>query len=240
MAPENSALPLRTTDRRTGLPSDVAVGGHSSRAPAPLTPREPGRFPPQPPEGTPQTRIPSPGWRCAFRYAGHLRERITPGQGELRIHRVLPKVLSLPQDCVFIHRSCTGISTTAPRQVWSRRRRHTCSHTTHIPGTGGPYDPPVPLLAPADADLAASPTLGQRDRAVLAVLLRRHGRVVDRSSLRREAGLAELSPRRCEAVLVRLRAVLGDDAIVTVRRRGWMLRTDASADAARPPRSARG
>jgi DNA-binding winged helix-turn-helix (wHTH) protein len=98
----------------------------------------------------------------------------------------------------------------------------------------------VPLLAPAEADLATCPTLGERDRAVLAVLLGRHGRVVDRWSLRHEAGLTELSPRRCEAALVRLRAVLGDEAIVTVRRRGWMLRSDATAAAATILDSARG
>jgi hypothetical protein len=115
-----------------------------------------------------------------------------------------------------------------------------CSHTAHIPKTGRAYDPPVPLLAPADADLATCPTLGEGDRAVLAVLLGRHGRVVDRSSLRHEAGLTELSPRRCEAALVRLRRVLGEDAIVTVRRRGWMLRSDAIAAAAAILESARG
>ena len=98
-------------------------------------------------------------------------------------------------------------------------------------GTGDPYDPHVPLPAPAEGGLTAVPTLGERDRAVLAVLVEHHGRVVDRSSLRRHAGLGELSPRRCEAVLVRLRAVLGGEAIVTVRRRGWMLRTDAIATA---------
>jgi DNA-binding winged helix-turn-helix (wHTH) protein len=74
--------------------------------------------------------------------------------------------------------------------------------------------------------------LGERERAVLAVLIEHNGHIVDRSSLRREAGLTELSPRRCEAALVKLRAVLGRDAIVTVRRRGWMLGQDAIAVAA--------
>ena len=82
--------------------------------------------------------------------------------------------------------------------------------------------------------------LGDRELAVLAVLLGHHGRVVDRSSLRHEAGLRELGPRRCEAALVRLRAVLGDDAIVTVRRRGWMLRSDARTAAATILQSVRG
>jgi DNA-binding response OmpR family regulator len=98
----------------------------------------------------------------------------------------------------------------------------------------------VPLPAPAGADLATGQTLGARERAVLSVLLGHHGRVVDRSSLRQEAGLTELSPRRCEAALVRLRAALGDDAIVTVRRRGWMLPSEAVAAAATILDSVRG
>jgi DNA-binding response OmpR family regulator len=96
----------------------------------------------------------------------------------------------------------------------------------------------VALLAPAEADVgscvrgALPGALGERERAVLAVLVEHHGRVVDRSSLRHRAGLGDLSPRRCDAVLVRVRAALGGDAIVTVRRRGWMLRTEAIALAA--------
>lgn len=96
----------------------------------------------------------------------------------------------------------------------------------------------MPLPAPADARFDTA--LGARDRAVLAVLLGRCGRVVDRSSLRHEAGLTGLSPRRCEAALVRLRAVLGEDAIVTVRRRGWMLRSEAHPAAASILDSVRG
>lgn len=69
----------------------------------------------------------------------------------------------------------------------------------------------------------ASVTLGPRERAVLAVLTVHSGRIVYRDELRREAGLDELDPRRCEALLVGIRRVLGPDAIVTVRRRGWML-----------------
>jgi DNA-binding response OmpR family regulator len=90
----------------------------------------------------------------------------------------------------------------------------------------------VALLAPAEADIGGCVALGERERAVLAVLVEHHGRVVDRSSLRHQAGLRELSPRRCDAVLVRVRAVLGGEAIVTVRRRGWMLRSEAIAAAA--------
>jgi DNA-binding winged helix-turn-helix (wHTH) protein len=71
--------------------------------------------------------------------------------------------------------------------------------------------------------------LGPRERAVLSALVDHHGGVVDRDQLRRDAGLDELSPRRCEAVLVGIRRALGPDAVVTVRRRGWRLNPDVMA-----------
>jgi DNA-binding winged helix-turn-helix (wHTH) protein len=74
--------------------------------------------------------------------------------------------------------------------------------------------------------------LGPRERAVLGVLVEQQGRVIDRSTLRRGAGLDDLSPRRCESVLVRVRRVLGPEAIVTVRRRGWRLSPEGVAAAA--------
>jgi two-component system, OmpR family, response regulator len=79
--------------------------------------------------------------------------------------------------------------------------------------------------------VAAEPRvgLGSRQRAVLAALAERPGRVLDRDELRSRAGLVGLSDRRCESLLVELRRRLGPDAIVTVRRRGWMLNPDAAA-----------
>ena len=79
---------------------------------------------------------------------------------------------------------------------------------------------------------SAAVTLGPRERAVLAVLLSRPGRVVDREQLRHEAGLDDLSPRRCDALMVGIRRVLGPQSIVTVRRRGWMLVEEATRGAA--------
>jgi DNA-binding winged helix-turn-helix (wHTH) protein len=73
--------------------------------------------------------------------------------------------------------------------------------------------------------------LGRRELAVLEVLVEQRGRVIDRSTLRRDAGLDDLNPRRCEAVLVGVRRLLGPDAVVTVRRRGWRLSGDALATA---------
>jgi DNA-binding response OmpR family regulator len=58
---------------------------------------------------------------------------------------------------------------------------------------------------------------------VLAVLVANRRRVVGRRELSRAAGLAELSERRCDSVLVGVRRMLGQDSIVTVRSRGWML-----------------
>ena len=68
---------------------------------------------------------------------------------------------------------------------------------------------------------------GRQERAVLAVLVANHRRVVGRRELARQAGLAELSDRRCDSVLVGVRRMLGPDSIVTVRSRGWMIAEDA-------------
>lgn len=55
------------------------------------------------------------------------------------------------------------------------------------------------------------------------MLVANHRRVVGRRELARQAGLAELSDRRCDSVLVGVRRMLGPDSIVTVRSRGWMI-----------------
>lgn len=69
--------------------------------------------------------------------------------------------------------------------------------------------------------------LTPNDLAVLRVLVERAGKVTGRHDLNRLAGLTG-SERRCEAVLVLLRRALGDGAITTIRRRGWMLALDAT------------
>jgi DNA-binding response OmpR family regulator len=71
--------------------------------------------------------------------------------------------------------------------------------------------------------------LGPTEAAVLAVLREANGRVVSRQELARRTGFRDASPRRVDSVVVQLRRSLGDDAIRTVRRRGWAL-TASDAD----------
>jgi DNA-binding response OmpR family regulator len=73
--------------------------------------------------------------------------------------------------------------------------------------------------------------VGEQERSVLAVLIANRGRVVGRRELSRRAGLAELSERRCDSVLVSIRRILGPDSLITVRSRGWMLSEEAIAAA---------
>ena len=73
--------------------------------------------------------------------------------------------------------------------------------------------------------------LSETDLAVLRVLVDRSGKITSRDDLNKLAGLNG-SQRRCEAVLVNLRKALGDGAIVTIRRRGWMLDNSVAPQAA--------
>ena len=68
--------------------------------------------------------------------------------------------------------------------------------------------------------------LSNTDKAVLDVLWNSAGRVLGRGTILRQAGLDNCVARRCDSAIVNLRRVLGTDAIVTVRRRGWMLTDD--------------
>lgn len=73
------------------------------------------------------------------------------------------------------------------------------------------------------SELPDASALPEREAAVLAALEAAGGRVLSRSELARAAGLAGLSERRVDGVLVGLRRVLPDGALVTVRGRGWAL-----------------
>ena len=68
--------------------------------------------------------------------------------------------------------------------------------------------------------------LGEQEQSVLSVLLANRGRVISRRELARRAGLADLSERRCDSLLVAIRRALGPNSVVTVRSRGWMLSDD--------------
>src|SRR4051794_1196744 len=74
--------------------------------------------------------------------------------------------------------------------------------------------------------------LGEQEQTVLNVLLINRGRVISRRELARRAGLANLSERRCDSLLVAIRRALGPDSVVTVRSRGWMLTDDGITAAA--------
>lgn len=82
---------------------------------------------------------------------------------------------------------------------------------THQPATGMVQDPhPLEHLT-------------SQERAVYEVLASNAGRVLSRAELARRAGLADLSARRCDSLIVGIRRAIGHDRVVTVRRRGWML-----------------
>ncbi|MEZ5297168.1 MAG: helix-turn-helix domain-containing protein [Ilumatobacteraceae bacterium] len=55
------------------------------------------------------------------------------------------------------------------------------------------------------------------------VLERNAGRVLSRTELARRAGIADLSARRCDSLIVGIRRSIGPERVRTVRRRGWML-----------------
>lgn len=55
------------------------------------------------------------------------------------------------------------------------------------------------------------------------ILERNAGRVMSRAELARRAGIADLSARRCDSLIVGIRRQIGADRVRTVRRRGWML-----------------
>jgi len=65
--------------------------------------------------------------------------------------------------------------------------------------------------------------LTPQERAVFQVLADHAGRVVSRGELARRAGIADLSARRCDSLIVGIRRQVGAERVRTVRRRGWML-----------------
>jgi DNA-binding winged helix-turn-helix (wHTH) protein len=69
--------------------------------------------------------------------------------------------------------------------------------------------------------------LGAKELLLLQALVEAKGRVVSRTELKRRAGLAGGSDRRCDVLLVNVRRAVGPEVVQNVRRRGW--RVDVSA-----------
>ena len=106
-----------------------------------------------------------------------------------------------------------------------------CVHTDLTTGKRGPRTVvDMATAGPALPDRHTDPLvyrLGEQEQTVLNVLLINRGRVISRRELARRAGLANLSERRCDSLLVAIRRALGPDSVVTVRSRGWMLSGEA-------------
>ena len=106
-----------------------------------------------------------------------------------------------------------------------------CVHTDLTTAKRGPRTVVhMATAGPALPDRHTDPLvyrLGEQEQTVLDVLLINRGRVISRRELARRAGLANLSERRCDSLLVAIRRALGPDSVVTVRSRGWMLSGEA-------------
>jgi DNA-binding response OmpR family regulator len=81
-----------------------------------------------------------------------------------------------------------------------------------------------PYAAPFPDRRTAEITLGGQQRAVLSTMAQRPGRVFTADELAAQLKLPALTPRRADALISGINRVLGEDAIATVPRRGWMLR----------------
>jgi DNA-binding response OmpR family regulator len=89
-------------------------------------------------------------------------------------------------------------------------------HVTRPAPANSVADPPVDVSRPLEI-------LTPQERAVYQALERHAGRVLNRAELARLAGIADLSTRRCDSLIVGIRRTVGADRVRTVRRRGWML-----------------
>ncbi|CAB4612368.1 unannotated protein [freshwater metagenome] len=69
------------------------------------------------------------------------------------------------------------------------------------------------------------------DIEVLRILVASAGKIVGRDFIARQSGLDSTCARRVDASLVAIRRWLGSDALITVRRRGWMLTSEGQETA---------
>ena len=120
-------------------------------------------------------------------------------------------------------RTAPASSADPPRLQDSRPLEHlTPQERAAHPSNGNYRTRNAPIVDPSN-DAVGTAELTPQERAVFHVLERNAGRVLSRYEIARSAGLGELSPRRCDSLIVGVRRVVGPDRIRTVRRRGWML-----------------
>jgi len=108
--------------------------------------------------------------------------------------------------------------------VFTRRLRH--ANLLEIrPFYCAPMDRPAPAAHADSRSQVSRPLehLTPQERAVYHVLADNVGRVLSRSELARAVGIADLSARRCDSLIVGVRRAVGSSRVRTVRRRGWML-----------------
>jgi DNA-binding winged helix-turn-helix (wHTH) protein len=87
-----------------------------------------------------------------------------------------------------------------------------------------PYAAPFP-------DMATPPVLGAQHRAMLTALAQRPGKVVSRETLADRVGRPTLTPRRADDLAAAITRALGEEVVIVVPRRGWMLqRYDVNAN----------
>jgi DNA-binding response OmpR family regulator len=88
------------------------------------------------------------------------------------------------------------------------------------------------MVESLDELLNPGSSLTASERAVLGALASAGGRVLNRGDHAARSGLADLSDRRVDSILVGLRRRLGADRLITVRARGWRLVISQFADTA--------
>jgi DNA-binding response OmpR family regulator len=84
---------------------------------------------------------------------------------------------------------------------------------------------PAVLVPPESQTSHPLEGLTPQERAVYEALAARPNRVMTRLEIARAVGIIDLNQRRCDSLIVGIRRVIGSDCLLTVRRRGYLLRT---------------
>ncbi|MET0579346.1 MAG: hypothetical protein ABW122_11865 [Ilumatobacteraceae bacterium] len=80
-----------------------------------------------------------------------------------------------------------------------------------------------PYAAPFPDSTSAEITLGNQQRAMLSVFAQKPGRLVTAQELASKLNLPMMTARRAGVLIDGINNVLGEDTIVDVPRRGWMM-----------------